>query len=384
MDEVHRFNKAQQDAFLPFVERGLLTFIGATTENPSFEVNGALLSRARSMCCSRCPTRTLKRCYSAPCSSRRCRDAISEKAIELVIGYADGDARRLLNMVEQIDIAAGAAQRYARSMMRLVTDALTRSRRSASTRAAISSTIRSRRCTSRSAVSRPMPAFTGCAACSMEVLIRFTWAGGIVRMASEDIGLADPRALRITLDACEIYERLGSPEGELALGEAALYLAMAPKSNAAYNAYNATRALITSDKSRPVPQHLRNAPTRLMKDLGYGTRLPVRSRRGGRVCGRRKLFSGRNDAACALRADRSRARSKDQGPACRVACAGRADAEEMSVVTAWLYGVNRLHASASFQSARMLASLMTRAHFAVSDFMKAPNSSGELPTGSEP
>jgi len=193
---------------------------------------------------------------------------ISEKAIELVIGYADGDARRLLNMVEQIDIAAGAAH-VTQIDDALVTDALTQSLKRFDKGGdqfydQISALHKSVRGSSPDA--------------SIYWLCRMLDGGAdplyvgrrLVRMASEDIGLADPRALRITLDACETYERLGSPEGELALGEAALYLAMAPKSNAAYNAYNATRALITSDKSRPVPEHLRNAPTRLMKDLGYG------------------------------------------------------------------------------------------------------------------
>jgi putative ATPase len=268
VDEVHRFNKAQQDAFLPFVERGLLTFIGATTENPSFEVNSALLSRAAVYVLQPLSDVDLKALLQRALQQSAHSRAISEKAIELVIGYADGDARRLLNMVEQIDIAAGAA--HVRQIDdALVTDALTQSLKRFDKGGdqfydQISALHKSVRGSSPDA--------------SIYWLCRMLDGGAdplyvgrrLVRMASEDIGLADPRALRITLDACETYERLGSPEGELALGEAALYLAMAPKSNAAYNAYNATRALITSDKSRPVPEHLRNAPTRLMKDLGYG------------------------------------------------------------------------------------------------------------------
>ena len=268
VDEVHRFNKAQQDAFLPFVERGLLTFIGATTENPSFEVNSALLSRAAVYVLQPLSDVDLKALLQRALQQSPYTRTISEKAIELVIGYADGDARRLLNMVEQIDIAAGAAH-VTQIDDALVTDALTQSLKRFDKGGdqfydQISALHKSVRGSSPDA--------------SIYWLCRMLDGGAdplyvgrrLVRMASEDIGLADPRALRITLDACETYERLGSPEGELALGEAALYLAMAPKSNAAYNAYNATRALITSDKSRPVPEHLRNAPTRLMKDLGYG------------------------------------------------------------------------------------------------------------------
>ncbi len=268
VDEVHRFNKAQQDAFLPYVEQGLLTFIGATTENPSFEVNSALLSRATVYVLqplsdsdlSILLLRALQQC-GAPLE-------LNDRASELIVGYADGDARRLLNMVEQIETAA--AERGVRQVDEaIVGDALTQSLRRFDKGGdqfydQISALHKSVRGSSPDA--------------SLYWLCRMLDGGAdplyvgrrLVRMATEDIGLADPRALRVALDACETYERLGSPEGELALAEAALYLAVAPKSNAAYTAYNAARALIRDDQSRAVPAHLRNAPTRLLKELGYG------------------------------------------------------------------------------------------------------------------
>lgn len=268
VDEVHRFNKAQQDAFLPFVERGLLTFIGATTENPSFEVNSALLSRSAVYVLQPLAEadlvsllqRALKQC-SRPLE-------LSDAARDLIVGYADGDARRLLNMVEQIDTAAAAAGSEQVDEA-LVRDALTQSLNRFDKGGdqfydQISALHKSVRGSSPDATLYWLCRMLDGGADPLYVGRR------IVRMAAEDIGLADPRALRIALDACETYERLGSPEGELALAEAALYLAIAPKSNAAYTAYNAARAMIKDDKSRPVPEHLRNAPTRLMKDLGYG------------------------------------------------------------------------------------------------------------------
>ena len=268
VDEVHRFNKAQQDAFLPYVEQGLFTFIGATTENPSFEVNSALLSRASVYVLqplSDADLMTLMERALQHCSQPL---QLSESARSLIAGYADGDARRLLNMVEQIDIAAAAAG------VLQVDDALVRNALTQSLKRfdkggdqfyeQISALHKAVRGSSPDATLYWLCRMLDGGADPLYVGRR------IVRMAAEDIGLADPRALRIALDACETYERLGSPEGELALAEAALYLAVAPKSNAAYNAYNAARALIRGDKSRPVPVHLRNAPTRLMKDLGFG------------------------------------------------------------------------------------------------------------------
>ena len=268
VDEVHRFNKAQQDAFLPYVEQGLLTFIGATTENPSFEVNSALLSRATVYVLqplSDADLSTLLQRALQHCSQPL---QLSDSARDLIAGYADGDARRLLNMVEQIDTAAAAAG------VALVDDALVRNALTQGLKRfdkggdqfydQISALHKAVRGSSPDATLYWLCRMLDGGADPLYVGRR------IVRMATEDVGLADPRALRIALDACETYERLGSPEGELALAEAALYMAVAPKSNAAYIAYNAARALIRDDKSRPVPVHLRNAPTRLMKDLGYG------------------------------------------------------------------------------------------------------------------
>ena len=268
VDEVHRFNKAQQDAFLPYVERGLVTFVGATTENPSFEVNSALLSRAAVYV-----LQPLSDADLAVLLARALRHsseplALDDRAGELIIGYADGDARRLLNMVEQIEIASATRG------VRQVDEALVRHTLSQGLRRfdkggdqfydQISALHKSVRGSSPDATLYWMCRMLDGGADPLYVGRR------LVRAAIEDVGLADPRALRIALDACETYERLGSPEGELALAEAALYLAIAPKSNAAYGAYNAARALIRDDQSRPVPEHLRNAPTRLMKELGYG------------------------------------------------------------------------------------------------------------------
>ena len=268
VDEVHRFNKAQQDAFLPYVERGLLTFIGATTENPSFEIISALLSRAAVYVLQPLSDgdlgallrRALQHC-SPPL-------ALDDGARDLIIGYADGDARRLLNMVEQLDIAA-AARGVQEVNAELARDTLAQALKRFDKGGEqfydqISALHKSVRGSSPDAALYWLCRMLDGGADPLYVGRR------LVRMAVEDIGLADPRALRITLDACETYERLGSPEGELALAEAALYLAVAPKSNAAYGAYNAARALIRDDSSRPVPEHLRNAPTRLMKELGYG------------------------------------------------------------------------------------------------------------------
>jgi putative ATPase len=268
VDEVHRFNKAQQDAFLPYVERGLVTFVGATTENPSFEVNSALLSRAAVYVLQPLSDADLAVLLQRALQHSSEPLTLNERASELIIGYADGDARRLLNMVEQIEIAA--ATRGVRQIDEaLVRDTLTQGLRRFDKGGdqfydQISALHKSVRGSSPDATLYWMCRMLDGGADPLYVGRR------LVRAAIEDVGLADPRALRIALDACETYERLGSPEGELALAEAALYLAVAPKSNAAYGAYNSARALIRDDKSRPVPEHLRNAPTRLMKELGYG------------------------------------------------------------------------------------------------------------------
>jgi putative ATPase len=268
VDEVHRFNKAQQDAFLPYVEGGLLTFVGATTENPSFEVNSALLSRA-----SVYVLHPLSADEMAQLFERACRQALpglsfDDDARLRLIGLADGDARRLLNLIEQIGTATQTArvdridgafvdQTLAQNLRRFdkggdtfhdQISALHKAVRGSSPDAAL---------------------YWFCRMLDGGADPRYL-ARRIVRMAWEDVGLADPRAARIALDAAETFERLGSPEGELALAEAVLYLAMAAKSNAGYLAYNAAQSFIGGDGSRPVPFHLRNAPTRLMKKLGYG------------------------------------------------------------------------------------------------------------------
>jgi putative ATPase len=262
VDEVHRFNKAQQDAFLPFVEGGLLTFVGATTENPSFEVNSALLSRAT--------VYVLETLSESDLSSLLDRTGISfdESAKSRLVGFADGDARRLLNAVEILQTSL--VNREAKIVDGpFVEQALAKNlRRFDKGGEQFYDQI--------SALHKSVRGSDADAA--LYWLVRMLDGGAdplylarrVVRMAVEDIGLADPRALRLALDAAETYERLGSPEGELALAEAVLYMAVAAKSNAVYNAYNAARAFVSKDGTRPVPLHIRNAPTRLMKELGYG------------------------------------------------------------------------------------------------------------------
>ncbi len=268
VDEVHRFNKAQQDAFLPHVERGLLTFIGATTENPSFEVNGALLSRAAVYV-----LQPLTEADLGQLLERARKDALNglefaPEAKALLIASADGDARRLYNMLEQIGIAVEESGRTEVDEA-FVRDALAQRLRRFDKGGEqfydqISALHKSVRGSSPDAALYWLTRMLDGGTDPLYVGRR------LVRMAIEDIGLADPRALRVALAACETYERLGSPEGELALAEAALYMAIAPKSNAAYVAYGAARELVQNDTTRPVPERLRNAPTRLMKDLGYG------------------------------------------------------------------------------------------------------------------
>jgi putative ATPase len=258
VDEVHRFNKAQQDAFLPYVERGVVTFVGATTENPSFEVNSALLSRAAVYVLEPLGEADLSRILSKTGLN------IDEAARARLIGFADGDARRLLNAVE-ILANTGVEKIDAEFVERTLAQNLRRFDKGGEQFydqiSALHKSVRG---------SDPDAA--------LYWAVRMLDGGAdprylgrrLVRMAVEDIGLADPRALRLALDACETYERLGSPEGELALAEAAIYLAMAAKSNAVYAAYNAARDFVAADGTRPVPMHLRNAPTGLMKKLGYG------------------------------------------------------------------------------------------------------------------
>ena len=282
VDEVHRFNKSQQDAFLPFVEQGLVTFIGATTENPSFEVNNALLSRAQVYVLHALSPEELQQLFERARRIAMPELEFDEAAKERIIGYADGDARRLLNALEQLQVAAQTAGG---------------SPRSGGGPAGVPGTLKIDAAFLENTLAQNLRRFDkGGEAfydqisalhksvrgsnpdASLYWLVRMLDGGAdprylarrIVRMAWEDIGLADPRAFQITQDAALTYERLGSPEGELALAQAILYLACAPKSNAGYVAYNAARAWVAEDGSREVPLHLRNAPTKLMKQLDYG------------------------------------------------------------------------------------------------------------------
>ena len=268
VDEVHRFNKAQQDAFLPHVESGLFVFVGATTENPSFEVIGALLSRASVYVLQPLSREELEVLLDRALRTEVAELTINADARRMLFDLADGDARRLLNALE---VVANAAHERKLSIVdaNFLRDALPATLRRFDKGGEnfydqISALHKSVRGSDPDA--------------SLYWMARM-FDGGVdpryvarraIRMAAEDIGLADPRALEIALAAAETYERLGSPEGELALAEAIVYLACAPKSNAVYRAYGEVRAFIEQDRSRPVPMHLRNAPTRLMKDLGYG------------------------------------------------------------------------------------------------------------------
>ena len=267
VDEVHRFNKSQQDAFLAHVESGLFTFIGATTENPSFEVNSALLSRAAVYVLQPLGNEDLQQIV-AKAQALGAVPALQAAAMERLIGYADGDARRLLNTLETLAVAARQEQRGEISDTWLLKVLGERMRRYDKSGEQFYDTI--------SALHKSVRGSDPDAA--LYWFVRMLDGGvdprylarRLLRMASEDIGLADPRALRLALDAAEVYERLGSPEGELALAECVIYLAVAPKSNAVYQAFNEARALVKKEGTRPVPLHLRNAPTRLMKELDYG------------------------------------------------------------------------------------------------------------------
>jgi putative ATPase len=268
VDEVHRFNKSQQDAFLPFVESGLFTFIGATTENPSFEVNSALLSRAQVFVLQALSEPELGVLLDRALALETEGLVVASEVREQVLAYADGDARRLLNFLEQLFNAAHAAGIHEVDEAFLNSTLASKLRRFDKGGEAFYDQI--------SALHKSVRGSSPDAA--LYWFLRMLDGGAdplylgrrIVRMAIEDIGLADPRATEIASAACEIYERLGSPEGELALSNAVLYLAVAPKSNAAYMAYNQAKAFVAQDKSRTVPLHLRNAPTKLMKQLDYG------------------------------------------------------------------------------------------------------------------
>jgi len=268
VDEVHRFNKGQQDAFLPFVESGLITFIGATTENPSFEVNSALLSRAQVFVLSALSEAELAQLLERARTLMAPDIQLDADVIEQVLGYADGDARRLLNFAEGLFNSAVSSQIQQIDSAFLQSSMASKMRRFDKGGEAFYDQI--------SALHKSVRGSNPDAA--LYWFLRMIDGGAdplylgrrIIRMAVEDIGIADPRAQTMALEACQIYERLGSPEGELALSNAVIYLAVAPKSNAAYMAYNQAKAFVGQDKSRPVPLHLRNAPTKLMKALDYG------------------------------------------------------------------------------------------------------------------
>ena len=265
VDEVHRFNKAQQDAFLPHVESGLFTFIGATTENPAFEVNSALLSRAAVHVLEPLAEAELERLLERAQAALAAPPLAPEARVRLV-EQADGDARRLLNAYESVVAAnAGVALIDEAMLERALGRLLRRGDKGGDVFydqiSALHKSVRG---------SDPDAALYWLARMLDAGVDPRYAARRIVRMAVEDIGLADPRALRLALDAAEVYERLGSPEGELALAEAVVYLAVAPKSNAVYRAWGAVRERVQRDGSRPVPAHLRNAPTKLARRLGHG------------------------------------------------------------------------------------------------------------------
>jgi putative ATPase len=268
VDEIHRFNKSQQDALLPHMESGLFTVIGATTENPSFEVNAALLSRAQVYVLKSLTNDELKQLVTRACAHALPTIALSDDAITTIVTYADGDARRLINLVEQLQqtVRTQGLTTVDRAQIENTLNLNTRRFDKGGDQfydqiSALHKSVRG---------SHPDAAlYWLCRMLDGGADPRYL-ARRIIRMAWEDIGLADPRAMQLANDAAQTYERLGSPEGELALGQAVVYLAVAPKSNASYQAFNAARAFVATDRSREVPVHLRNAPTQLMKDLGHG------------------------------------------------------------------------------------------------------------------
>ena len=268
VDEIHRFNKAQQDALLPYAESGLVTFIGATTENPSFEVNSALLSRSQVYVLQSLSDAELQQLLARAQQEVLQHLSFDALAVDTLVGHADGDARRLLNLLEQCSTAAGAAGTTAIDGA-FVQNALSLNARRFDKGGdnffdQISALHKSVRGSDPDAALYWLTRMLDGGADARYLSRR------IVRMAWEDIGLADPRAMQIANDAAATFERLGSPEGELALAQAVIYLSVAAKSNAGYTAYNQARAFVKQDRSREVPVHLRNAPTRLMKELGHG------------------------------------------------------------------------------------------------------------------
>ena len=269
IDEIHRFNKSQQDALLPYAESGLVTLIGATTENPSFEVNSALLSRAQVYVLKPLNEEELQELLNRALATGVLPGlSFEETAVAALVGHADGDARRLLNFLEQCRSAAGT------SGINVITGSFVQDALTLNTRrfdkggdnfydqiSALHKSVRG---------SHPDAALYWFSRMIDGGADPRYLARRIIRMSWEDIGLADPRAIDIALKASETYERLGSPEGELALAQAVIYLAIAAKSNAGYRAYGMAASFVKNDKSREVPIHLRNAPTKLMKELGHG------------------------------------------------------------------------------------------------------------------
>lgn len=268
VDEVHRFNKSQQDAFLPHVESGLFIFVGATTENPSFEVNSALLSRSAVYVLEPLSAEEVSELIDRAFEREFPGLELTDDARKIVIGTADGDARRCLNALE---VTCGMARDR---KLTVIDGDFLRSALPSSLRRfdkggenfydQISALHKSVRGSDPDAALYWMCRMLD-GGCDPRYIAR-----RLIRMAVEDISLADPRSMQVALDAADIYERLGSPEGELALAQAVVYLAVAAKSNAVYKAFNSVRAFIREDGTRPVPMYLRNAPTKLMDELGYG------------------------------------------------------------------------------------------------------------------
>lgn len=268
IDEIHRFNKSQQDALLPYIESGLVVFVGATTENPSFEINRALLSRATVYQLKPIDSADLAELVQKVMAEHYDDIAIENDAVNHLVKYADGDARRLLNRLEQV-LNIAIAQNITNVTTEFLTEVLTEQPKAMDKGgdqfydliSALHKSVRG---------SDPDAALYWFFRMLEGGVDPRYLARRIVRIAWEDIALADPRAMQIANDAATTYERLGSPEGELALGTALVYLACAAKSNAAYNAFNMARSYVKQNRSYEVPLHLRNAPTKLMADMDYG------------------------------------------------------------------------------------------------------------------
>lgn len=268
IDEIHRFNKSQQDALLPYTESGLITLIGATTENPSFELNRALLSRVQVYVLQPLSTAELKQLALSTMVNALPQKMLDENALNWLCELADGDARRLLQLLEQADSLAEqeGVQTFSLDWLKQVLTANSKAFDKGGDRFydCISALHKSVRGSSPDAALYWLNVMLEAGA-PIEYLAR-----RIIRMAWEDIGLADPRAIQLAQNAAETVERLGSPEGELALSETVIYLALAAKSNRAYLAHNKARQYVKQDKTRDVPLHLRNAPTKLLRELGHG------------------------------------------------------------------------------------------------------------------